>query len=108
MVGKALDDRVLLAVMTEVLRRVPPAELGCELTLAATVQEEIGLIGAQALAAREAFDAAIILEIGLAGDVPGVGRHDAAAAGRRPGAGAQGLAGPLRSPADRGAGAGGG
>ena len=71
-VGKALDDRVLLAVMTEVLRRVPPAELGCELTLAATVQEEIGLIGAQGLAAREQFDAAIVLEIGLAGDVPGV------------------------------------
>lgn len=71
-VGKALDDRVPLAVITEVLRRVPQAELGCDLTLAATVQEEIGLIGAFALAAREQFDAGIAVEIGLAGDIPGV------------------------------------
>ncbi len=71
--GKALDDRALLAVLTEVLRRVPAAELGCQLTVAATVQEEIGLVGASALAAREAFDAAVILEVGLAGDVPGIG-----------------------------------
>jgi endoglucanase len=71
-VGKALDDRVPLAVITEVLRRVPPGELGCELTLACTVQEEVGLIGAFALAARERFDAAIVVEIGLAGDIPGL------------------------------------
>ena len=71
-VGKALDDRALLAVQTEVLRRVPPAELGCELTLACTVQEELGLIGASALAAGAHFDAAVVLEVGLAGDIPGV------------------------------------
>jgi tetrahedral aminopeptidase len=71
-VGKALDDRALLAVLTEVARRVPAAELGCRLTLAATVQEEIGLIGASALGARTHYDAAIALEIGLAGDVPAV------------------------------------
>jgi endoglucanase len=71
-VGKALDDRVLLAVLTEVARRVPVSEMRCQLTLAATVQEEIGLIGASALGARHEYDAAVILEIGLAGDVPGV------------------------------------
>jgi endoglucanase len=71
-VGKALDDRVPLAVITEVLRRVPREELGWELTLACTVQEEIGLIGAFALSAVEQFDAAIAVEIGLAGDVPNV------------------------------------
>lgn len=71
-VGKALDDRVPLAVLTEVLRRVPPAEMRCQLTLACTVQEEIGLIGAFGLAAHERFDAAIAVEIGLAGDIPGV------------------------------------
>ena len=71
-VGKALDDRAPLAIITEVLRRVPRDELGCELTLACTVQEEIGLIGAYGLAAREAFDAAIAVEIGMAGDTPGV------------------------------------
>lgn len=71
-VGKALDDRVPLAVITEVLRRVPVAERRWDVTLACTVQEEIGLIGAYALAAREQFDAAIAVEIGMAGDVPGV------------------------------------
>jgi endoglucanase len=71
-VGKALDDRVPLAVLTEVIRRVPVAEMNWDLTLACTVQEEVGLIGASALAAVESFEAAIVVEIGLAGDIPGV------------------------------------
>ncbi len=75
-VGKALDDRVLLAVMTEVLRRVPIHERGCDLTLVCSVQEEIGLVGASALGARHEYDAAIALEIGLAGDIPSVSQHD--------------------------------
>ncbi|MFL5807377.1 MAG: M42 family metallopeptidase [Roseiflexaceae bacterium] len=83
-VGKALDDRVPLAVITEVLGRVPPSERGCELTLACTVQEEVGLIGGFALAAHERFDAAIVVEIGMAGDIPGV---DARAMPLRLGAG---------------------
>lgn len=74
-VGKALDDRVLLAVITEVLRRVPAEALRCQLILACTVQEEIGLVGAAGLAAREEFDAAIALDVGLAGDIPGVQDH---------------------------------
>lgn len=75
-VGKALDDRVLLAVMTEVLRRVPVHERRCDLTLVCSVQEEIGLVGASALGARHEYDAAIALEIGLAGDIPGVALRD--------------------------------
>lgn len=74
-VGKALDDRVPLVVATEVLRRVPVDELGCQLTLACSIQEEIGLIGATALAAHEQFDAGIAIEVGLAGDIPGVGEQ---------------------------------
>ena len=71
-VGKAIDDRALLAVLTELVRRVPVAEMRCQLTLAATVQEEIGIVGASALASRQDYDAAVVLEIGLAGDIPGV------------------------------------
>jgi endoglucanase len=71
-VGKALDDRAPLAIVTEVLRRLRGDALPCELTLACTVQEEIGLIGAYALAARERFDAAIAVEIGMAGDIPAI------------------------------------
>jgi endoglucanase len=59
-------------VISEVLRRVPSSERAWDLTLACTVQEEVGLIGAFALAARERFDAAIVVEIGLAGDIPTV------------------------------------
>ncbi len=76
LMGKALDDRVLLAVMTEVLRRVPAAERNCDLTLVCSVQEEIGLIGASAFGAHNHFDAAVVLEIGLAGDIPGIRDHD--------------------------------
>ena len=71
-VGKALDDRVPLAILTELLRRLDPADLRCTLTLACTVQEEVGLIGAYALAAHERFDAAIAIEVGLTSDIPGV------------------------------------
>lgn len=69
-VGKALDDRGLLAVLTEMVRRIDVNDLACELSLACTVQEEIGLIGAAGLAANEGFDAAIALDVGLAGDLP--------------------------------------
>jgi tetrahedral aminopeptidase len=71
-VGKAIDDRALIAVLTELVRRVPVEEMRCQLTIAATIQEEIGLVGASALGARHEYDAAVALEIGLAGDVPGV------------------------------------
>ena len=71
-VGKALDDRVPLAIITEVMRRVPLAERQYDLTLVCSVQEEIGLIGAYALSAHQSFDAAIVVEIGLAGDIPSV------------------------------------
>jgi endoglucanase len=71
-VGKALDDRAPIAVLTEVLRRTPVDDLRWQLTLACTVQEEIGLVGAAAATAHEEFDAAIAVEIGMAGDIPGV------------------------------------
>jgi endoglucanase len=74
-VGKALDDRAGLAVLCEVARRAAVGGLGCELVLAATVQEEIGIVGATALAAREGFDAALVVDSGLAGDVPKLGQQ---------------------------------
>jgi len=75
-VGKACDDRVALAVITEVARRVPAAERRWELTLTATVQEEIGVVGASALASAERCAAAIVVESGLAGDVPHAGDRE--------------------------------
>ncbi len=70
LVGKAMDDRAALAVMTQLVERVDRQRLAFELWLASTVQEEIGLVGAGSV---EGFDLAIALEIGLAGDIPPVG-----------------------------------
>ena len=70
LVGKAMDDRAALAVMTQLAQRVDRERLGFELWFASTVQEEIGLVGASSVAG---FDLAIALEVGLVGDIPTVG-----------------------------------
>ena len=69
-VGKAMDDRAALAVMTHLLERVDASSLPYELWFVSTVQEEVGLVGAGSV--RD-FDLAIALEVGLAGDIPPVG-----------------------------------
>jgi len=71
-VGKAMDDRAGLAILTGLLESLNPQELQYELWLASTVQEEIGLVGAHSLARDVCFDLAIAVDVGLAGDVPGV------------------------------------
>lgn len=74
--GKAMDDRGGLAIMTALLERVAVADLRYDLSLASTVQEETGLIGASSLADHARYDLAIALDVGLCGDVPGVDRLD--------------------------------
>lgn len=69
-VGKAMDDRAALAIMTEVARRVDRAALRYDLYLLSTVQEEVGLLGAASAAAAEGFDGAIALDVGLVADIP--------------------------------------
>lgn len=69
--GKALDARAGLAIMTALLEQLRPADLRYDLFFGATIQEEIGLIGATSLA-EHGFDLVIGLEIGLAGDIPTV------------------------------------
>ena len=75
-VGKSMDDRLPLAAMTLLLERVDAAALTHELWFVATVQEETGLHGARAVAARSSFDHAIALDVGLVGDIPTVDSHD--------------------------------
>lgn len=67
-VGKAMDDRAALAVMTELARYVDRSRLQYEVWFGSTVMEEIGLIGARS--AVRGFNLGLILEVGLAGDVP--------------------------------------
>lgn len=72
MVGKAMDDRVGLALMTALARGLQGQHLPYELYFAATIQEEVGLGGSMHLANELSPDLAIALEIGLVGDIPTV------------------------------------
>ncbi len=70
-VGKAFDDRVGCAVVIEALRRLAASGHPSQLFVAATVQEEVGLRGAQAAVAIIKPDVAISIEGGVTGDAPG-------------------------------------
>jgi len=77
--GKAMDDRVGLVIMDRLLEVVALDRLAYELWLVSTVQEEIGLVGAESVAQRTGCELAITLDVGLAGDVPGVDPRDVSA-----------------------------
>jgi endoglucanase len=69
--GKALDDRVCLFAMLEAARRVEDPAV--TIHFAATVQEEVGLRGANALGVDIDPDLAIALDVTVANDVPQIG-----------------------------------
>jgi endoglucanase len=72
--GKAFDDRVGAFVMMEVIRRMKEDEIPHPNLIygAATVQEEVGLRGAKTIAHVVDPDVALVLEVDIAGDVPGI------------------------------------
>ncbi len=70
--AKAMDDRMLFAIMDMMLDGLVMDDLHYDLWFGATVQEEGGLHGAQAMASRFHFDLALALDVGLVGDVPTV------------------------------------
>lgn len=74
--GKAMDDRAGLAVLDLFAQRVDPRSLGHDVYLVSTVQEELGLIGAASVSRALGCELAIIVDIGLSGDVPGVDPKD--------------------------------
>ena len=67
--GKALDDRVCLFAILEAARRIEDPAV--TIHFAATVQEEVGIRGAQALGVDLDPDLAIALDVTVANDVPG-------------------------------------
>jgi putative aminopeptidase FrvX len=84
--GKAWDDRVGCAILIEAMRRLKGQPHPNQLVFVATVQEEIGLRGAQSAVAVVKPDAAIAFEAGVAGDAPGSRPEETqAAVGRGPG-----------------------
>ncbi|WP_430505217.1 M42 family metallopeptidase [Haloparvum sp. PAK95] len=66
--GKALDDRVCLFTMLEAAREIENPEV--TIHFCATVQEEVGLRGAQALGVDVDPDLAVALDVTVANDVP--------------------------------------
>ncbi len=74
--GKAMDNRVALALMDELLRRLEPDRLQYELFFGSTIQEESGLYGASSINREIGCDYAISLDTGLSGDVPNVAVQD--------------------------------
>lgn len=71
LVGKAMDDRLGVAALVETARRVAAGERRFDVTFALTVQEEIGMVGAASLTGDgRAFDLGIVVDNGLAGDIP--------------------------------------
>lgn len=74
--GKAMDDRVGLLIMTEILPRLSIDELKYDLFLSSTIQEEMGLIGASSLEKITKLDLAICLDIVPSGDLPGIKMTD--------------------------------
>ena len=77
--GKAFDDRIGAFVMMEAIRQIKEAEIPHPNIIygAATVQEEVGLRGAKTIAHVVDPDVALILEVDIAGDVPGVKQTEA-------------------------------
>jgi endoglucanase len=69
--GKALDDRVGLYVMIEVLRRLKGKELRAEIYAVATTQEEVGIRGARVSSYGISPEVGIALDVTIASDVPG-------------------------------------
>ena len=77
--GKAFDDRIGAFAIAEVIRRIKEGDIEHPNTVygAATVQEEVGLRGAQTISHVVNPDVAIVLEVDIAGDVPGIKPREA-------------------------------
>jgi endoglucanase len=77
--GKAFDDRIGAFIVMEAMRRIREQGIIHPNTVygAATVQEEVGLRGAQTISHVVDPDVALVLEVDIAGDVPGIKAHEA-------------------------------
>lgn len=77
--GKGFDDRIGVFVMAETIRRIKKENIKHlnSIYAAATVQEEVGLRGAKTAAHVVDPDVGIVLEVDIAGDVPGIQPHQA-------------------------------
>ncbi|MEM2341710.1 MAG: M42 family metallopeptidase [Candidatus Bathyarchaeia archaeon] len=72
--GKAFDDRIGAFVIMEAIKRIRKGKISHPNTIygAATVQEEVGARGAQTVSHIVDPDVALVIEVDIAGDVPGI------------------------------------
>ncbi len=77
LMGKAWDDRAGVAVMIEAVRELAGCDYGNTVYGVGTVQEEVGLRGAQTSVQTVVPDVALVLETAIAGDVPGISKGPA-------------------------------
>ena len=73
--ARAFDDRFGCAVLIKLLEDAVNINLDCEITLAWTVQEEIGAIGGQVLSNTKQCDIMFAVDSYSSADVPGVPFH---------------------------------
>lgn len=74
LIARALDNRVGAWIAAETLHRVAAQResLRCRVVAVSTVQEEVGLVGADMVADRLAPDVALVTDVGHATDTPGI------------------------------------
>lgn len=70
LLGKAWDDRIGCAVIINVLERLKKEKLDCNVAAAFSVQEEVGLRGAQTAANKIKPDIAFAIDVTLSCDLP--------------------------------------
>jgi endoglucanase len=75
--AKAFDNRIAVATVIETLKALAHVEHPNAVYGVGTVQEEIGLRGARTSAWIADPDVAFSLDVGIAGDVPGIEKHQA-------------------------------
>ncbi|MEM0448641.1 MAG: M42 family metallopeptidase [Methanomassiliicoccales archaeon] len=77
--GKAFDNRISAFLATELIKTLRKENIGHpnKVIGAATVQEEVGSRGAKTAAVQTKPDVAIILDVDISGDVPGIEPHQA-------------------------------
>ncbi|WML48019.1 M42 family metallopeptidase [Neobacillus sp. PS3-34] len=76
MMAKAWDNRIGCAIVIEVMKRLKDEQLNCTLFGVGAVQEEVGLRGAKTAANKIQPDISFAIDVGIAGDTPGISKTE--------------------------------
>ena len=77
LLAKAWDNRIGCAIAIDVLRKLKDEQHPNTVFSAGAVQEEIGLRGARTVAAKVKPDIGFAVDVGIAGDTPGISSKEA-------------------------------